>query len=202
MKKRKIKMQTIFICIILLINLWLAIFSIIIIKQTNEIKTNYKDIEFDAKTMEEVDSLKQYKKPIIVVFGADYCPTCVNYKPCIKEIYEKYKNKIIIKYIDTVENEAIRKEYNIEIIPSTIIYDAKGEIYKPSENLNVNENIEEVKERKYKSDDIIIKTGESLGLNNKFEYGQDKNGRIVYTKYVGLIDLIQLEQIIEELLQQ
>ena len=62
-------------------------------------------------------------------------------------------------------------------------------------------NTEKVEERKYISEDIIIRTGESLGLNNKFEYGQDKKNRIVYTKYVGLIDILQLENIIEDLLK-
>ena len=62
---------------------------------------------------------------------------------------EKYKDKVIIKHVDTVKHENIRKLYNIEIVPSTIIYDANGDAYKPSENVNVSENTEKVEERKY-----------------------------------------------------
>ena len=71
-------------------------------------------IDFDADTMDEINELKTEGKPIIVVFGADYCPTCVSYRPYIKELNRIYGEGIVIKYIDTVEHESIRKEYNIE----------------------------------------------------------------------------------------
>lgn len=193
--------QKILIIIIFLLQITLVILGINILNKLDNRNINEIDIEFDAETMEEIDKLKEEKKPIIVVFGADYCPTCRNYMPYIRELAEKYKDKVIIKHVDTVKHENIRKLYNIEIVPSTIIYDANGDAYKPSENVNVSENTEKVEERKYISEDIIIRTGENLGLNNKFEYGQDKKNRIVYTKYVGLIDILQLENIIEDLLK-
>ena len=114
---------------------------------------------------------------------------------------ESYKDKAVIKYVDASKHSNIRKLYNIEIIPSTIIYDANGEAYKPSDNINLNKNTEIVKDRKYVSEDTIIETGDNLGLNNNFEYGLDKKNTIVYTRYVGLIDMDQLKNIMEDLLK-
>ena len=213
-KKFKINIKKLFICTIFTLQSLLIIYNTITIKKLNNSidisnkntelnmeNINYGDIEIDIETIEEINALKQYKKPMIIVFAADYCPTCRNYIPYIKELYEKYKDQVIIRYIDTVKHKSIRNVYNIEIIPSTIIYDKNGEAYRPTEDVNVYETDIIVEDRKYKSDTINIVSGDSLGLNNNFEYGQNETGEIVYTKYVGLIDLVQLEEIIEDLLQ-
>lgn len=200
---------------IILIFLLLIIFAILGVKILNnpennqneynaENEDNYNsqiEIEYDAETMEDIDALKKENKPVIVVFGADYCPSCVEYMDTVTNIAEKYKDKVIIKHIDTAKHKNIRKIYNIEIIPSTIIYYANGEAYKPVEDVNFSANKEETKERKYVSDDLKIVTGESLGLSNIFEYGQNKEGKIAYTKYVGTMSDFTLEDIIENLLK-
>ena len=158
-------------------------------------------LEFDAETIEEIDSLKQYNKPMIIVFEADYCPTCRNYMPTLDNIYEKYKDYLIIKRIDTVKHNAIRKLYNIELIPSTLIFNADGTPYKPSENISMKGTASTVKERKYVSDNISIVSGNDLGLNTAFEYGMDENKNLVYTKYIGYLTLTQIEEIVGELLE-
>lgn len=157
-------------------------------------------IDFDADTMDEVNGLKTENKPIIVVFGSDYCPTCASYKPYIKELNQDYGDKIVIKYIDTTKHEDIRKEYNIELIPSTIFYYPDGEAYRPKDSIEIESINEVVDELKYVSDTIITVSGDELSLNNSFEYGVDENGELVYCKFIGLLEMLQLEQIAEELL--
>lgn len=157
-------------------------------------------IDFDANTRGEVDELKKEGKPMIIVFGADYCPMCISYKPYIKELNRIYGEEIVIKYIDVVEHESIRKEYNIELVPSTIFYYANGEIYRPNDSIEVEPTTEVVEEYKYVSDKITIIDGDELALNNSFEYGIDENKELVYCKFVGLLEMLQIEQIAEELL--
>lgn len=157
-------------------------------------------IDFDADTMDEINELKTEGKPIIVVFGADYCPTCVSYRPYIKELNRIYGEGIVIKYINTVEHESIRKEYNIELIPSTIFYYADGKAYQPNDSIEVEPSNEVVAKRKYVSDTIIPVSGDELSLNNGFEYGIDENGGLAYCKFVGLLEMLQIEQIAAELL--
>lgn len=158
------------------------------------------DIDFDADTMDEINELKTGGKPIIVAFGADYCPTCVSYRPYIKELNRIYGKEIVIRYIDTVEHESIRKEYNIELIPSTIFYYADGKAYQPNDSIEIEATNEVVSERKYVSDTIKDISGDELSLNNSFEYGVDECGGLAYCKFVGLLEMLQIEQIAEELL--
>lgn len=164
---------------------------------------NYKNslsyISYNADTMAEIDELKKHGKPMIIAFGADYCPTCVNYKPYIKELHTLYGDEIIIKYIDTVEHEAIRQEYNIELIPSTIFYYANGGIFLPGEEIAVSEPEIFDGEKKHESESLCAVTGAELGLNDFFEFGINKHDEGVYCKYVGLLDLVELKEIAEDL---
>lgn len=155
---------------------------------------------FDANTFEEIESLKEEGKPMIIAFGADYCPTCVNYRPYVDALAAEYEKSIIVKYIDTEKNEPIRYEYNIELIPSTIFYDGNGTVYIPSEDVALTAFEDLVESREYISDKIEICTGDELALDANFEYGVNTEGELVYCKYAGLIEMTQLRQIAEELL--
>lgn len=154
----------------------------------------------NAETSEEVEALKENGKPMIIAFGADYCPTCINYKPYIDALATEYSESIIIKYVDTEEHEPIRYEYNIELIPSTIFYDSTGNIHTPSDEVQLEKFDDIIEERGYISDKFSVCTGEELSLNNNYEYGVNEEGELAYCKYVGLIDMVQLRQIAEELL--
>ena len=174
-------------------------FNIIYFRKDNN---TWNEILCDADSIEDIYKLKENDKPLMVFLGADYCSTCINYKAYIKEFYEQYGSRITIKYIDTEKHNSIRKEYNVEIIPTTIIYNSNGEFYNASEKIVLFENNEKVDEKKYQSDKSIIRSGEELGLNINFEYGQDRNGRIIYSKHTGIIDLVQLKDIAEELVKK
>lgn len=166
-------------------------------KENNDVS----GLEYQADTMEQVDELKKYNKPIIVIFGADYCPTCVNYEPYIKDLYLNHGDDIIVRHVNTVDHEAIRKEYNIELIPSTIFYDKDGKPFMPKADIDVYDLEETVEERKYVSDDIKVVTGDEMGTNKNFEFGvHSQSDEVVYTKYVGLIDKVQIEKIVKELI--
>jgi len=160
-----------------------------------------EDIIYHAETTGEIDELRTMGKPVIVVFGADYCPTCINYKPYVKEIANLFGDEVIVKYIDTVEHEPIRKEYNIELIPSTLLFDKDGNVYEPSTDLNVTKSDEIIDERRYISDEFRIAEEGEILLNDQFEYGMNKANDLSYCKFVGLLDMIQLEEIILELIK-
>lgn len=168
----------------------------------NLTKKNSENIFYHADTIEEINELKKEGKPLIVVFGADYCPMCINYKPYVKEFDELFSGEVIVKYIDTVEHEAIRKEYNIELVPSTLFFDKNGEPFNPSSELSLPMNDEIIEERNYISEQFKIANNEELNLNNQFEFGITENKEIGYCKYVGILDLIQLEEIFLELIRQ
>lgn len=198
---KKFDLKSVIIVVLLLL---LALETFFGFSYINSIKSDTQtsiDITFDASTMEEIDELRNQGKAVIVVFDADYCPTCINYKPYVKEIANLYQEDVIVKYVDTVDHEEIRKEYNIELIPSTIFFDKDGNVYKPALDLNVTSSNETIDERRYVSDDIQIADVTELNVNQQFEYGINQDQEIVYCKFVGLLDLIQFEEIIIELIQ-
>lgn len=181
----------------------LTIYCSFLETQLNAVNTDFQisnSIGYAADSYEDVEMLAQQYKPTIVVFGADYCPTCVNYKPYISALNLEYGDRITIKYVDTVAHESIRYVYNIELIPSTLFYDAAGNPYVPSEKIVLEDVGEIVEERRYISDTIDVVHGDDLALNNVYEYGASKSGKLVYCKYEGLIDMLELKQIAEELL--
>ena len=191
-------------------NIAIVILGIVIIIEAFIIGTQMKpkkdvgsrnDVFIQAQTIEDINALKQENKPLIVVFGADYCPTCINYKPYIKEMAELYGDQVDIKYVDTVDCEDIRDDYNIEFIPSTLFFDKDGNPYAPSKNLEVVRSDEKTDDRQYISSEYVIAEDGYFDYNDQFEYGLDKNNNHAYTKFVGLLDMLQLEEIIIELIR-
>ena len=164
----------------------------------------YEKMEINANTLDDINSQKEKGKPLIVVFSSEGCHYCNDYMPAIKELYRKYKNVITIKYIDTSKNEDILNPYNITSIPTTIFFGTDGNAYKPSENIVIesakaNENNDE-NNTLDETEEMKLVTGNDLGLNNTFKYGQDQQGNILYTSYTGVIKMTELEIIVKELL--
>ncbi len=193
---KKIDLKNIIIICLSLIILVETIFGFAYIKSLSK-DVESKNVFYDADTIEEIDELKKYGKPMIVVFGADYCPTCINYKPYVKEFAELFSDELIVKYVDTVEHESIRYEYNIELVPSTLFFDENGEPFNPTSDFDLPFNEEIIEERLYVSDHFDI----SDKSNDIFEFGVTKENELGYCKYVGLLDLIQLEEIALELMK-
>lgn len=138
---------------------------------------------------------------MVIVFGADYCSTCINYEPYIEKINTIYNDELIVKYIDVAKNESIRSAFNIELIPSTLFYNADGSAFIPDASIDVYPSEEQFFECKYTSSNIKAKTGKELSLNDNYEYGIDENGKLNYCKFVGLLDMTQLHLIIKDMIK-
>ena len=80
---------------------------------------------------EEV-TLSQFrgKEAVMLVFGATWCPYCVEEIPELKEIYNNYKDKgLRILYIDIQESrEKVESFAKSRSIPYTVLLDASGEV--------------------------------------------------------------------------
>lgn len=169
------------------------------VKQSGDIWENV--ILHEVSSAEDIDEWRNAGKPFMVIFGADYCSACINYKPYIKAIADSYAGEVIVKYVDTEENESIREVYNIEAIPSTLFFEKDGIPYEPSQELDVTKEEESGEERNYVSEQFRIAKDNEVLFNDQFEYGMDNNGELVYCKFQGFLDMIQLEEICMELIQ-
>lgn len=99
-------------------------------------------------------TLSQFKhdKNVLIVFGATWCPYCVEEIPELKKIYETFKDdKVKLMYIDIQESPAkvgsfvkekmipytvlldtggkVASSYKVRGIPHQVVVDKKGKIY-------------------------------------------------------------------------
>lgn len=61
-------------------------------------------------------------KPALVEFSAPWCTYCRRIGPAMKKIAEQYADKMLIGEINIDEQEALAEEYNVEIIPTLMIF--------------------------------------------------------------------------------
>lgn len=103
----------------------------------NEISTHTEEpttIEKQTKTYsipEEsmLHTLTQQNLPIILRFGTEYCPKCIEMEPIYESVKEKTQGKAIIEYIDKQKQPDIAEQYPIHLIPTQILVNADGTPY-------------------------------------------------------------------------
>jgi thioredoxin 1 len=86
----------------------------------------------------DLDKLKEYKKPIIIDFGADSCVPCKEMAPVLKSVNEQMRGKAIIKFVDVWKNGEAANGFPIQVIPTQVIINKDGSPYVPSENMEIN----------------------------------------------------------------
>lgn len=122
--------------IIIPIFIIIAILGIWIIKNKNKppiaISEN-PDFSLNATEEFDVEKLKYYNLPIILDFGADYCPPCREMAPILVKLNQDLQEKAIIKYIDIEEFPELAKDYPISVIPTQMFFDMEGKPYSPSD---------------------------------------------------------------------
>ena len=66
------------------------------------------------------------KLPKLLDLGSTKCIPCKTMAPILEELKKEYAGKMSVEFIDVWENEAAGKDYNVEMIPTQIFYDASG----------------------------------------------------------------------------
>jgi thioredoxin 1 len=86
---------------------------------------NTKDVT-DATFATEV---LQSDKPVVVDFWADWCGPCKMVAPVLDEIAGDHKDKITIVKVNTDENPAVTRDYQIMSLPTMAVFQG-GQIVK------------------------------------------------------------------------
>lgn len=138
--------------------------------QENKIENINEDFELNVTGDLNLEKLKLYKLPIIIDYGAEWCPPCQMMKPDIIKLNKELQGKAIIKMVDVDENIDAADGYKINLLPTQILINSDGTPYIPKDH-----SIE------------------------GFEMVKDENGEVLYTMHVGILTKSQIMNILEEM---
>lgn len=167
----------------ILISVILLVIGVYTIKQstqktTSNINSSPKPTgdEFIIKNNTSVtfEDLKKEKKPMILFFSQENCPPCELMKPIEKALYEKYKDKVIIRVIDVKSENTFVSKFPIRVMPTIFLIDKEG---KP---------LQLKKELAEKLNNVIYKSRET--------------NEVVYSVIEGAFPIEVFEEIIKEML--
>jgi len=80
----------------------------------------------DSNTEDEFKKALGGGKPVLVDFGANSCVPCREMRPVLNELGKEYTGKASILVIDVYKYQNLAKDYQIQLLPTLIFFDAKG----------------------------------------------------------------------------
>jgi thioredoxin 2 len=83
-------------------------------------------IEVDEMSLKEI--INESKLPVIVDFWAPWCGPCKMFAPTFQDSAIQYGEKILHLKLDTEANPAISQQFNIQSIPTLIIFKNGSEV--------------------------------------------------------------------------
>ena len=140
-----------------------------IIEQSQKENVN-EDFKLYVEGNLDIEKLKSYNLPIMIDFGAEWCPPCNMMKPDLIKLNNELEGEAIIKIVDVDENPNATKGYKIELLPTQIFINSDGTPYIPKDK-----SIE------------------------GFEIVKDKEGNVLYTMHVGILTRTQILSIVEQM---
>ena len=67
-------------------------------------------------------------KPLIADFGLGFCMQCKKQAETLKEIGEAYGDKVILRMVNVGKEQALTSQYEVELIPTLVFFDAAGKV--------------------------------------------------------------------------
>lgn len=140
------------------------------VSQREQTQSINEDFALNVKGDLNLEKLKSYKLPIIIDYGAEWCPPCQMMKPDIIKLNKELQGKAIIKMVDVDKNIDAADGYKINLLPTQILINSDGTPYIPKDN--------------------------SI---DGFEMVKDEKGEVLYTMHVGILTRAQIMNILENM---
>jgi len=67
-------------------------------------------------------------KPVIADFGLGFCMQCKKQAETLKEIRDACGDKVILRMVNVSKEQALTSRYEVELIPTLVFIDPKGNI--------------------------------------------------------------------------
>jgi thioredoxin 1 len=87
------------------------------------------------------DSIINEARPVIVDFHATWCSPCKIQSPILKEVATELGEKVRIIKIDVDQNSEIAGKYNVQSVPTIIIFKAGRQVWRQSGVVSKNQMI-------------------------------------------------------------
>lgn len=80
----------------------------------------------ESNTEEEFKKALGSGKPVLVDFGANSCVPCRQMRPVLNELNKQYAGKASVLILDVYRYQGLARDYQIQLIPTLVFFDAKG----------------------------------------------------------------------------
>lgn len=90
-------------------------------------------VETDGKPIEVTDQtfkprVLDSELPVVVEFGADWCPFCKQMKPIVEEVALEHRDTFIVGLLDIDDNRQTTEKYKVNGIPAYVIFQDGAEV--------------------------------------------------------------------------
>lgn len=85
----------------------------------------------------DLETLTAQGLPVVIDFGADWCPPCREFEPIFEDLYSRTQGKAILQYVDVDESADTAAQFPVSAIPTQVFYAADGTPYVPSADVSV-----------------------------------------------------------------
>lgn len=80
-----------------------------------------------VKLLADKSQLEKGDRPVIVDFGATWCPPCQEFKPHFAAVAEKFATKATFIYADVDKWQEVAVEFGAQSIPTIVVIKTNGE---------------------------------------------------------------------------
>jgi len=73
-------------------------------------------------TLGNIRELLQSEKPVVVDFSANYCRPCHVMKPILKDLAERFNERIVFAKVDVQSSRDLAQQFGIKNVPTLILF--------------------------------------------------------------------------------
>lgn len=83
--------------------------------------------ELPSATTNEVNQALSSGKPTLINFGLRTCNVCKKMAPSLVSVGSEYRGRANILFIDVRTDQAVARKFRVQMLPTQIFIDAKGQ---------------------------------------------------------------------------